>query len=363
MRPITILTGLTALLVAGCAAFFSVTGLGLLFSGATMAVIIMAGALEFGKLVAASYLHNYWDQTNKFMRTYLVIGVVALVLITSAGIFGFLSNAYTQTQISVAQVESKVSLYEGQRERALADIPRWESRITTLSENRTRQEVRYDSLVAGENWVNARRTTDLINEADAEIGSLSAQIDRARATADSLDQLIFETRQENVDVEREIGGFRFVAQAFDKDVDTVVKWFIFLLIFVFDPFAVTMVLAFNNALAVDRKTKQDRLNLYEERETITGPQREFTKEESDAYNEFVDSFYEYDEDDPFGPVTITADDLVVLPTRGKETRDEKPTHYNVKTAGGRVIIKAKHYDPEKHEDAKPLYHHGEEETI
>lgn len=360
MRPITFLTGFTALLVAGCAAFFSVTGLGLLFSGATMAVIIMAGALEFGKLVAASYLHIYWNHINKLMRTYLVIGVVSLVVITSAGIFGFLSNAYTQTQISVAQVDSKVSLYEEQKERALADIPRWESRINILSENRTRQEVRYDSLVSRENWVNARRTTDLITEANVEIGSLNVQIDGARATADSLDQLIFETRQENLDVEREIGGFRFVAQAMGVEIDTVVKWFILLLIFVFDPFAVTMVLAFNNALALDRKKKQGRLHLYEERDVITGPHREFTQEESDTYNNFVDSFFEDGEDDPRSPVTITADDLVVLPTGRIETHDENPTHYNVKTAGGRVIIKAKHYDPEKHEDAKPLYHYGEE---
>lgn len=249
MKPITILTGLAALVVASCAAFFSVTGLGLLFSGATLAVIVMASSLEFAKLVAASYLHQHWKDTNVAMKTYLITGITILILITSAGIFGFLSNAYTQTQINVQQVESQIELLESQKQSVLSDVPRWEQRIQILSDNRSEQEQRYSDLVAGENWVNANRTTDLIRESTNEINQLNADILISRSKADSLDQLIFKTRQENVDVEREIGGFRFVAQAFDQDVDTVVKWFIFLLVFVFDPMAVTLVIAFNVSLS------------------------------------------------------------------------------------------------------------------
>ncbi len=111
IKLITILTGISALLIAACAAYFSVTGLGLLFSGATIQVIIMATSLEIGKLVGASYLHNYWTVTNSAMKTYMIIGIITLITITSAGIFGFLSNAYTQTQISVNQVESKIELF------------------------------------------------------------------------------------------------------------------------------------------------------------------------------------------------------------------------------------------------------------
>jgi len=251
----TFLTGIAAILIAGVAAYFSVTGLGLLFSGATLQVIIMAAALEFGKLVAAAYLHNHWKATNNVMKTYMIIGVVVLISITSAGIFGFLSNAYTQTQINVNQVDSKVELFESQKERVQNDIPRWESRIQILSDNRTRQEVRYNSLVEGENWTNARTTTNLINEANVEINQLSTRIDNARVTVDSLDQLIYQTRMENVDVEREIGGFRFIAIAFGQDTDTIVKWFIMLLIFVFDPFAVILVIAFLNSYDEDKKVK------------------------------------------------------------------------------------------------------------
>ena len=88
------LVGLSALLIAFSAAFFSVFGLSKLFAGATLSVIIMAGSLEFGKLVAASFLYRYWDKINFLQKFYMTLATVILILITSAGIFGFLSNAY-----------------------------------------------------------------------------------------------------------------------------------------------------------------------------------------------------------------------------------------------------------------------------
>jgi len=91
------LLGLAALLVAFNAAFFSVTGLSKLFAGASTAVILMAGALEFSKLVAASFLHTYWDKLSGWLKFYLTGAVVTLILITSAGIYGFLTAAYQTT--------------------------------------------------------------------------------------------------------------------------------------------------------------------------------------------------------------------------------------------------------------------------
>ena len=94
VKNFSTLIGISALLVAGSAAFFSVFGLSRLFSGAFFSVIIMAGSLEFAKLVAASFLYRYWNDINRILKAYLMIGVGTLVLITSAGIFGYLSNAY-----------------------------------------------------------------------------------------------------------------------------------------------------------------------------------------------------------------------------------------------------------------------------
>ena len=80
--------------VAFSAAFFSVFGLSKLFAGAQASVVIMAGSLEFAKLVTASFLYRYWDRIPVFLKNYLLVGTIVLILITSAGIFGYLSNAY-----------------------------------------------------------------------------------------------------------------------------------------------------------------------------------------------------------------------------------------------------------------------------
>ena len=108
------LVGLSALLIAGSAAFFSVFGLSKLFAGASLAVIIMAGSLEFGKLVAASFLYRYWKKINFLHKTYMTIAVITLVLITSAGIFGFLSNAYQGATVEFEK-ESTTLLFKEEK--------------------------------------------------------------------------------------------------------------------------------------------------------------------------------------------------------------------------------------------------------
>ena len=120
VKNFTTLVGLSALLVAGSAAFFSVFGLSKLFSGAQLSVIIMAGSLEFTKLVAASFLYQYWYTASKILKTYLGIGVVVLVLITSAGIFGYLSNAYQGATINFEK-QSTTLLYKEDRLEQLED--------------------------------------------------------------------------------------------------------------------------------------------------------------------------------------------------------------------------------------------------
>ena len=91
------LIGFSALSVSGSAAFYSVFGLSKLFAGASTEVIIMAGSLEIAKLVTASLLYQYWGTINKILRTYLTIATVILIIITSMGIYGFLSAAYQET--------------------------------------------------------------------------------------------------------------------------------------------------------------------------------------------------------------------------------------------------------------------------
>lgn len=242
------IVGLSALIIAACAAFFSVTGIAQLFSGSLLGVAIMAGSLELGKLVAASYLHRKWNEISWFFKIYFTTAVIALIFITSMGIFGYLSNAYQKTALEVAKVDSQVQILETQKEGVTDDLRRFDERIQILSDQRSSQETRYDSLVAGENWVNARRTFELIESADNEIRSLNQQINTKREELNQLNTEIFTIQSDNIDVAREIGGFKFIAQAFNVDIDTAVKWFIILLIFVFDPLAVSLVIAFNSLI-------------------------------------------------------------------------------------------------------------------
>ena len=139
------LVGFSALSIAGSAAFFSVFGLSKLFAGAALSVIIMAGSLEFGKLVTAAFLYRYWDKVNLFQKTYLMTAVVTLVLITSAGIFGYLSNAYQGATVNFEK-QSTALLYK-------------EDRLEQLSEDKEFLKEELEAAVAElpENYRTAKR--------------------------------------------------------------------------------------------------------------------------------------------------------------------------------------------------------------
>lgn len=282
--------GLSALVIAGCAAFFSVTGIALLFSGATLSVAIMAGSLELGKLVAASYLHRMWDKINWLFRIYFTSAVVILVFITSMGIFGFLSNAYQKTSLAVQNVDSQVNILDVQRTGLENDISRFQNRIDVLTNQRSSQESRYDSLVAGENWVNARRTFELIESADTEIRGLNNQITESRQKLNDLNIEILTIQTDNIDLAREIGGFKFIAEAFNVPIDTAVKWFIIMLIFVFDPLAVSLVIAWNK-LVDDKdyemyvKKVKEKLVSDEETSYVSSEESQDKPDESDTIDE------------------------------------------------------------------------------
>ena len=259
------LVGLSALLVAGSAAFYSVFGLSKLFSGAALAVVIMAGSLEFAKLVTASFLYRYWDEVNRWMKTYLIIGVVTLVIITSAGIFGFLSNAYQGATISFEK-ESTALLYK-------------EDRLDQLSEDKKFLKEELEAAVAElpDNYRTAKRK--LREEYQPKINQVNEDMMELKSEIGELKIALVET---GVDV----GPAIYLARVFDTDVDSVVKYFIFMLIAVFDPLAVVLVISYNLTLQVRmrdegvnpeknpnsekfvRKNKPKRLGLYKEGKTM-----------------------------------------------------------------------------------------------
>ena len=225
------LVGLSALLIAGSAAFFSVFGLSKLFAGAQFAVIIMAGSLEFGKLVAASFLYRYWDKINIAHRTYMTIATVILILITSAGIFGFLSNAYQGATVGFEK-ESSALIYK-------------EDRLEQLQEDKVFLKEELEAAVSElpDNYRTAKRK--LREEYQPKINDINTDIINLKSEIGDLKIALVETGVE-------VGPAIYLARVFDTDVDSVVKFFIFILIFVFDPMAVMFVISYNVTL-LDRE--------------------------------------------------------------------------------------------------------------
>ena len=226
------LVGFSALSIAGSAAFFSVFGLSKLFAGAQFAVIIMAGSLEFGKLVAASFLYRYWDKINIAHRTYMTIAVVTLVLITSAGIFGFLSNAYQGATVGFEK-ESTALIYK-------------QDRLDQLEEDKVYLKEELDAAVKElpENYRTARRK--LREEYQPQISKMNNDIIVLKGEIGDLKIALVETGVE-------VGPAIYLARIFETDVDTVVKFFIFVLIFIFDPMAVLFVISYNVTLLNDEE--------------------------------------------------------------------------------------------------------------
>jgi hypothetical protein len=246
-----------ALAVAGCAAYFSVWGLSQLFAGASFAVIIMASVLEIGKLVVTTALHTYWDKFSKPLRSYLTISVVILMLITSAGIYGFLSNAYQKTANKLEIHEGELGVLDGKKnifQKSIADnqriIDTKNKRLDQLSGLRTSQESRIDGSKSNRDRNSVRND---IASANTEIQKLSSEIDvlntKNAMLSDSIGKYNVKSLEmkSGSDVAGEVGPLKYIAELTGVPMAKVVNYLILLLIFVFDPLAISLVLATNKA--------------------------------------------------------------------------------------------------------------------
>ena len=212
--------------VAISAAFFSVFGLSKLFAGAQTSVVIMAGSLEFAKLVTASFLYRYWKTVPTFLKNYLLVGTFVLIIITSMGIFGYLSNAYQGATTGFEKQSTMLIFKEDQLRQVKDDAEFLKLEMETAIEE------------LPENYRTARKK--LREEYQPQISQLNKQSLNLKQEIGDLKIALVET---GVDV----GPAIYLARVFDTEIDTVVKWFIFILIFVFDPLAVSLVIAANMA--------------------------------------------------------------------------------------------------------------------
>ena len=253
MNWLKVLVGLSAIIVAGCAAYFSVTGLGVLFAGASLSVMVMAGALELAKLVSATYLKQEWDNLKGFNKWYLAISVATLMLITSAGIFGYLSNAFQQQNLELQKVERDISVYQNQITKNDTEIARYTNQLNNQQNIRNSQEANLSKQIDKDK--STSRVTQMIKTADKEIASVSKRIDELTIQNNVALDSINNIRNNNIELEKEVGGFRFVAEAFNVPLNDVVKFFILIIVLVFDPLAVALIIAFNG-LIMKRKEEE-----------------------------------------------------------------------------------------------------------
>ena len=249
MNWLKYLVGFSALIIAGCAAYFSITGLGVLFAGAATAVMVMAGSLEFAKLVAATYLKQQWDNIKGFNKWYLTISVGILMLITSAGIFGYLSNAFQSQSLQLQQVDREVLVYTTKIEQNTAQITQLNTQLGQLSSTQ--------STILEKGKVNSRLLRS-IDSKDKQVATINKKIDNLQTENAKNNEQINKIKIANLGLEKEVGGFRFIAEAFGMELKNVVKFFIFLIVIVFDPLAIALIIAFNGII-LDKKHKQKQL--------------------------------------------------------------------------------------------------------
>ena len=263
MKFRTLLLGLSALFVAFNAAFFSVSGLSKLFAGASFSVMLMASSLELAKLITAGYLYNYWEKINKVFRIYLSIGVVILVLITSLGIYGFLTaafqdtfNVFSQTEKQRSFLEQKEKFYEDDVARYDEELKRISDNISTLSNAKSQQiQVRDTSVVGGVRTTISTAELRLSqNRISVEEENRKSVQEKREVAADSLQTIQLRILDLDTDSEigSELGPLQYLSGLLDRPMDQIINWFILIIIFVFDPLAVALVIAFNNAVKVDK---------------------------------------------------------------------------------------------------------------
>jgi hypothetical protein len=244
------LVGFSALIIAGCAAFFSVTGLGVLFSGAAAPVMVMAGALEFAKLVAATYLKQEWDNIKGFNKWYLTSAVALLMLITSAGIFGYLSNAFQAQSLKLQVVDREILVYQTKIDQNTAQITQLNQQLGNLSSTQ--------NTILEKGKVNSRLLRS-VDAKDRQVSQLNKKISTLQDENAKNTEKINEIKLNNLDLEKEVGGFRFVADAFGMELKNVVKFFIFLIVIVFDPLAVALIIAFNGLIVIKNRKEEENL--------------------------------------------------------------------------------------------------------
>jgi hypothetical protein len=272
-RIFPFLIALSALSVSASAAFYSISGLSKLFAGAAFAVIVMAASLEVAKLVIASLLYQYRKTLPLILKAYLSIACIVLILITSMGIYGFLSAAYQDTANKEGNTEARVVLIETKRDNVKEQLEIYTEEKTSI--NTAITDLR-NGLANNTIQYRDRETNQIITTTSSSTRrALEKQLDQAilrqteiNGKVDSLNTKIFEYETEIVETRiedgstSELGPLKYLSGLTGTPMDKIINYLLLTIIFVFDPLAIALVIAAN--FAFERLKLKTRENLYGE---------------------------------------------------------------------------------------------------
>ena len=252
--------GASALFIASVAGLFSVLGIGMLFSGASISAMTMAASLELGKIVATSFLYRYWEKATKFLRVYLSVAILTLIVITSLGVFGWLSSAYQSSAMQYELTKQETAALIEQKAVIGGQVALSKQRIDNLMNIRNDQEKRMNealnSPVLSRNPTALRQVQEqnisLIKSTDEDLKTEKEHYNTFVKDTMDMDRKILDTKLTS-NKTKDVITFKFVADAFGWELNSTVKWFIVLIIVVFDPLAVCLILSYNVVLFADRK--------------------------------------------------------------------------------------------------------------
>lgn len=303
MQKIFNLTNLTlvvALALSTIAAYYSIIGLTAIFAGAVIPVIVMGSILEIGKIITTVWLRKYWNQASLLLKLYLVPAVVALAVLTSMGIFGFLSKAHMDSGLVAGDVQAKLSLIDEKIKTERENIELARKALQQMDAQVDARLSRSDSEQAAERAVQIRR------QQAAERAKLQKEIGDTQNRITKLNEERAPIAAENRKVEAEVGPIKYVAALIYGDnpdsnlLERAVRWLIILLVVVFDPLAIALVLAANSSREWDKKIKSE--DVKKEEPTVDElpiqPYTEFTKKEE------VDNFVEEASKETFNDIEV-----------------------------------------------------------
>ena len=275
MRIFDYFTLLIAMLISACAAFYSIVGLTAIFAAAFWPIVIMGSALEAGKLTAAVWLHLNWARANWWIRMYLVPAVAVLMLITSMGIFGFLSKAHIEQTSSSNDVTGKIEAlaFDITSQQLTIDnnrkiIAQLDSAVENLLKASETQAAQTKTSNANATQRTAEAATKLRKSQEKERADLQAGIKEASDKIVEIQKAKLLLEQQVKKIEAEVGPIKYVASMIYGDnpntntLEKAVRWVIIMLVVVFDPLAVVMILAATSGINSEEKQLEEELEYF-----------------------------------------------------------------------------------------------------